>query len=89
MATHVGSTSEQKSDQQREFKVKPEPIPPRCLRTAAAAEYLGISAWTMRDLVHLGKISYLPGSGGTAGWRFDIKDLDRSVDQTKERQVAL
>ena len=57
----------------------------RVLKTREAAEYLGISVWTLRDHVHAGRLHYLPGGA----WRFDRDDLDEFVKQSKERQVNL
>jgi excisionase family DNA binding protein len=57
----------------------------RFLATKAAAEYLGVSVWTLRNHVHEGRLSYIPGGK----WRFDRKDLDRFVMESKEKERVL
>jgi len=53
----------------------------RMLKTREAAEYLGISAWTIRDLAKTGKLPYLQNGDG---WlTFDLRDLDAYVDRNK------
>jgi excisionase family DNA binding protein len=41
-------------------------IEPHTLRTKEAAEYAGVSEWKLRQLVHAGEITFLPGKY----WRF-------------------
>jgi excisionase family DNA binding protein len=53
----------------------------RMLRTRDAAEYLGISVWTLRKLAHGGKLPYLQNGDGWA--TFDLRDLDAYVDRNK------
>lgn len=60
-------------------------IQTRFLATKAAAEYLGVSVWTLRNHVHEGRLSYIPGGK----WRFDREDLDRLVAMTKEKEQVL
>ena len=60
-------------------------IQTRFLATKAAAEYLGVSVWTLRNHVHEGRLSYIPGGK----WRFDREDLDRFVAMTKEKEQVL
>jgi excisionase family DNA binding protein len=57
----------------------------RFLATRDAAEYLGVSVWTLRSYVHDGRLEYI--SGGK--WRFDRGDLDRFLVASKEREQAL
>jgi excisionase family DNA binding protein len=57
----------------------------RFLATKAAAEYLGVSVWTLRNHVHEGRLSYIPGGK----WRFDREDLDRFAAMAKEREQVL
>jgi excisionase family DNA binding protein len=57
----------------------------RFLATRAAAEYLGVSAWTLRNHVHEGRLSYIPGGK----WRFDREDLDRFAAMSKEKEQVL
>lgn len=58
---------------------------PRLLTTDDAANYLAISAWQLRALVHEGKIPAI--TRGARSWRFDVLDLDRYVDAEKELVV--
>lgn len=60
-------------------------VTPRFLATKAAAEYLGVSVWTLRNHVHEGRLSYIPGGK----WRFDRGDLDRFAAQSKEKEQIL
>jgi excisionase family DNA binding protein len=53
----------------------------RMLKTREAAEYLGISVWTLRKLAHAGKLPYLQNGDGWA--TFDLRDLDAYVDRNK------
>lgn len=57
----------------------------RFLATRDAAEYLGVSVWTLRSYVHDGRLDYIPGGK----WRFDREDLDRFLVASKEREQAL
>ena len=57
----------------------------RFLATRAAAEYLGVSVWTLRNYVHDGRLSYIPGGK----WRFDREDLDRFAAMAKEKEQVL
>jgi excisionase family DNA binding protein len=57
----------------------------RTMRVDAAAEYLGISPWTLRRHVHNGEIPYIRGKI----WRFLITDLDRFLEQSKETREVL
>ncbi|HTT18063.1 MAG TPA: helix-turn-helix domain-containing protein [Candidatus Sulfotelmatobacter sp.] len=60
-------------------------IQTRFLATKAAAEYLGVSVWTLRNHVHEGRLSYIPGGK----WRFDREDLDRFAAMAKEKEQVL
>ena len=60
-------------------------IEARFLATKAAAEYLGVSVWTLRNHVHEGRLSYIPGGK----WRFDREDLDRFAAMAKEKEQVL
>lgn len=57
----------------------------RFLATRDAAEYLGVSVWTLRNHVHEGRLSYIPGGK----WRFDREDLDRFAAMAKEKEQIL
>ena len=60
-------------------------IQTRFLATKAAAEYLGVSVWTLRNHVHEGRLSYIPGGK----WRFDREDLDRFAAMAMEKEQVL
>jgi excisionase family DNA binding protein len=47
------------------------------------AAYLGVSVWTVRDLVCKGK---LPVVRLTRRLHFDLKDVDRLVDVSKDTE---
>ena len=53
---------------------------PRLVRIKDAAAYLGLSAWSVRNLVQKGKLPVIFGDGTYAPWRFDLCDLDRYID---------
>jgi|SRR5581483_1535104 len=53
----------------------------RLLSTSQAAEYLGISEWKLRNLVHEGVMPVVRGKY----WRFDVKDLETYIQNEKER----
>jgi excisionase family DNA binding protein len=65
------------------------PIDPRLLDVHAAARYLGVSAWTIRDLLAAGELARvtIPGPGGRDLRRVlvDRVDVDRLVERWKER----
>jgi hypothetical protein len=67
------------------------PIPPRLLDLAGSAAYLGVSSWTLRDWVSAGVLARvkLPGGSGSKDGDlhrllFDVRDLDRLVEQGKD-----
>jgi hypothetical protein len=76
---------------------KPEPYQPvqvaacvpRLLDVDAAAVYLGVSAWTIRDLDARGVLPRvrvpLPNGGELRRLLFDRADLDRLIDLWKDR----
>jgi hypothetical protein len=55
----------------------------RLIKTQAAAEYLSISAWRLRNLVQAGEIPCILGDG-TTPWLFDKRDLDSWIDRRKQ-----
>jgi hypothetical protein len=63
------------------------PRSPRLLDLPAAAEYLSVSVWAIRDMESSGALRrvQLPGVGGTLIRKvlFDRADLDRLVDNSK------
>ena len=58
---------------------------PRLLSTEDAAEYLAVSPWQIRQLVHEGKLPAI--RSGARSWRFDLRDLDSYIDAQKELVV--
>ena len=69
---------------EREEAQKPAQDPLSCARLLdlpAAAHYLSLSYWTIRDMVSRGEIPHV-----RAGRRVlvDVRDLDRWIDQNKE-----
>ena len=55
-------------------------VAPRLLSIKAASEYLSCKIWFLRTLVWNKKISYLRAGHSIL---FDIKDLDKFIDQQK------
>jgi len=55
---------------------------PRLLDVEAAAAYLGVSAWTVRDLVERGSLSRV-ALPGVRRLLFDRCDLDRLIDTSR------
>jgi len=64
------------------------PLAPRLLDVAAAAEYLSVSPWTVRDLVSAGRLARvrLPLAGERECRRLlvDVRDLDKLIEAAKE-----
>ena len=57
-------------------------IAPRLVKTKQAAEYLGVSAWKLRNLVQSGEMACILGDG-TSPWLFDRQDLDNWIEDRK------
>ena len=68
--------------------VIPLPVAPRSLDLGAAATYLGVSPWTVRDLEAASVLPRvrvpLPGGRELRKLLFDTADLDRHIDAWKE-----
>src|SRR5262245_40785146 len=64
------------------------PLTPRLLDVDAAAAYLGVSQWTIRDLDaagHLRRVRLpLPGGKELRRLLFDRSDLDRLIERSKD-----
>ena len=64
------------------------PVMPRLLDAESAARYLGVSAWTVRDLEaggHLPRVRLpLPGGKDLRKLLYDRADLDRLIDRAKD-----
>lgn len=58
-------------------------ITPRLLNIQQAATYLGCAVWTLRDLEWRGELLAVRNLGRRL--LFDVRDLDRLVEQKKER----
>jgi excisionase family DNA binding protein len=53
----------------------------RLLKTKQAAEYIAVSSWKLRELVHEEK---LPLVSLDEDWRFDIRDLDKFIESRRQ-----
>jgi excisionase family DNA binding protein len=69
---------------EEQIVTSPNIIKPRLLKIKAAAAYLAVSTWKLRNLVQAGAIQYIPGAG-TSPWRFDLQDLDEYIDRNRQR----
>jgi hypothetical protein len=67
------------------------PIAPRLLDLPSAAQYLGLSPWTVRELEGQGVLARvrvpLPHAGELRKLLFDRADLDRLIEVWKERAL--
>ena len=59
-------------------------VGPRLLSAQSAAKYLGVPYTTLRDWVLRGHLPVIRAPQSRRMW-FDRKDLDRIIDQWKER----
>jgi excisionase family DNA binding protein len=57
----------------------------RLLRLKQGSEYLGLSRWTFRRLVHEGQIPILK-THHNAPWLVDLRDLDAWVEKNKQKR---
>jgi hypothetical protein len=60
-------------------------LQPRLVRIKQAATYLCMSPGKLRNLVQSGQIPVIRGESVYAPWLFDVRDLDRFIEQHKER----
>jgi excisionase family DNA binding protein len=67
---------------QQERKSYPK-VEPRMLRTPAAAKYLGLSEWTLRQMVRNGEIPCIRGKY----WKFDVQALDAWIKRNQEQVI--
>lgn len=58
-------------------------IAKRLLTTKEAATYLGMSDWSIRQLVHAGKLPVVSGCE-ECNWKFDVHDLDEFIGNNKQ-----
>src|SRR5258708_25142254 len=84
---HTPGTSGQQHSDSLEGGTRPadsQSVAPRLLDVQAAADYLSVSTWTIRDLEAAGELCRvrlpLPGHGEVRRLLFDRHDLDRFVD---------
>ena len=65
------------------------PIHPRLLDLEGCARYLGVSVWTIRDMVDTGKLRRvrlpLEGEKVLRKVLFDVRDLDQLIDRWKDQ----
>jgi hypothetical protein len=59
-----------------------QPITRRLVRLKAAAEYVSLSTWKLRDVIQRGEIP-LVQYGDNTPWLLDIHDLDRWIELHK------
>jgi len=73
----------------RGARVLISPAHPRLLDLENAAKYLGVSGWTVRDLVDAGLLQRirlpLPGGGELRKILLDRHDLDAWIERMKDR----
>jgi len=55
----------------------------RLLRTREAAEYLGLSEWSIRQRVQNGELPVVRGCE-ECNWQFDVCDLDAYIVQHRQ-----
>jgi hypothetical protein len=61
---------------------KLEPLRPRLLTMKCAAAYLGISVWTLREMIYRDELKPVRLTE-TAHPRLDLRDLDRLIETHK------
>jgi len=69
-----------------------KPIHPRLLDLENAAKYLGVSSWTIRDMMDSGTLHRvrlpLEGDRELRKILFDVLDLDHLIDQWKDKNCG-
>jgi excisionase family DNA binding protein len=71
------------TEQRTSERIKTAVVPPRLLKTKHAARYLGMSPWSLRQLVSNGDISFISSGDRTSSWKFDIHDLDAWIERRR------
>jgi hypothetical protein len=56
--------------------------PPRLLPLKAAAAYLGLTTWAMREAIWRGLIPFIQYPGGRKLW-LDVRDLENFITKNK------
>jgi|HubBroStandDraft_3_1064219.scaffolds.fasta_scaffold18362_2 excisionase family DNA binding protein len=62
-------------------RAKPVQSARRMLKLKAAAEYLGVSTWTLRRILRSGEIPYVQRGEGNI--LLDLRDLDADIEKNK------
>ena len=62
------------------------PMTPRLLPLKAAAEYLGLTVWALRERIWAGQIPVVQFPGGRKQY-IDIEDIDRFIVKNKRTIV--
>jgi len=57
------------------------PVAPRLLSLKEASFYMGLSQWTIREIVWRGNLSVVKTHPGARKWWFKREDLDKWVDK--------
>ncbi len=60
----------------------------RLLRVRAAALYLSVSEWKIRQLVQAGELPLVQDSMG-GPWLIDVKDLDAYIERNKHQHESV
>lgn len=60
----------------------------KVLKTKAAAAYLAISPWKLRNLVHEGKMAYISDGDNTSAIRFLVSDLTDYLARSRHPAVG-
>ena len=86
-STHLASANGEEQDDQARSSPVSKVLSPRLLDLVQTAQYLGVSAWTVRDLEANGTLHRvsIPLAGGRELRKllFDRGDIDRLVDAWK------
>jgi excisionase family DNA binding protein len=55
------------------------------VRCSAAAQFLGVSEWSIRKMAHAGELPYIQRAGHSSPMLFDPGDLRQWMEQQKIR----
>jgi hypothetical protein len=58
-------------------------VQPRVIRTKAAAAYIGVSPWRLREICQQGKLAYIQHGQDTSPWLFYICELDAYLERQR------
>jgi excisionase family DNA binding protein len=80
---------------QERFKIKKPPVSavpfvgPRLMSPEVAAAYIAVSVDVMYEMIHAGKIPFVPkGNGKRRLYTIDRCDLDKWIEANKTREAA-